>query len=132
MLFRSVYFSNIATTNVCIDEVSDVTDRNGYTLQGKAEGLCQKISADREPILMNLNPFIYPHPVSQEAILEFYNPENERFTFELYDISGKMVQRQTNIFNNQINISRNGLSDGFYVYKLKGEHGFASGKVVFE
>jgi hypothetical protein len=124
-----VYFTNTATTDVCIDEISDVTDRNGYTLQGKAEGKCQKVSSDREPILMNLNPIIYPHPIRQEAILEFYNPENERFTFELYDISGRLVQLQTNIFSNQISITSNSLSDGFYVYKLKGEHGFASGKV---
>jgi hypothetical protein len=127
-----VYFSNTATIDACIDIVTDVTDINGYTLQGRTEGKCQKISSSKEVVLMNLNPMIFPNPVTNESILTFYNPENERFELEIFDISGKLVQKQNDIFSEEIKIQKSNLQVGFYVYKLKGQNGFASGKFIVE
>ncbi len=117
---------------VALEKIVAVTNRDGYSLFGKVEGAALMISSNKEAILMNLNPIVYPNPIQNEAILEFYNPDNERFSLEIYDVSGRLLRQILNITDSQINISRNGLNNGFYFYKLKGAQGFASGKIVFE
>jgi Lysyl oxidase/Secretion system C-terminal sorting domain/Dockerin type I domain len=127
-----VHFSNNATTNVCIDAVTDVTDRNGYSLVGKIEGQCQKISSDKTPILMNLNPVIYPHPIENTSVLEFYNPENQSFMLEIYDINGRLVHKSEPHSDSQFTIEKDKLGVGFFLYKIRGENGFAAGKIIVE
>ncbi len=127
-----VFFNNTAAVNVALEKIVAVTNRDGYSLFGKVEGAALMISSNKEAILMNLNPIVYPNPIQNEAILEFYNPENERFSLEIYDVSGRLLRQILNITDSQVNISRNGLNNGFYFYKLKGAQGFASGKIVFE
>ncbi len=127
-----IFFNNQATVNVALDKIVAVTEVNGYNLVGKIEGSPIVISSDKEVPLMNLNPVVYPNPTNNNAILEFYNPENESFTLELYDVSGKILRQIKNIRENQVLIERKNLPTGFYVYQIKGEHGFASGKIIFE
>ncbi len=68
--------------------------------------------------------FLYPNPVDTEAKLYFYEESAGKFTFELFNITGKKMishdmQGDTKPGQNMIVIDRNNLSSGLYFYKLK-------------
>jgi hypothetical protein len=90
------------------------------------------VSANKDLPLMNLNVSIQPNPITSTSLLTFYNPENELFQFELFDISGQSKLKLKDIRAGEIELSVENLANGMYVYKLSGEAGFASGKVVVQ
>jgi len=50
---------------------------------------------------------VYPNPVSDTFILEFYNPQTGRVSVKLYDINGRLVRT---LFHDQLRVSHNQLS----------------------
>ncbi|MFZ4543256.1 MAG: lysyl oxidase family protein [Saprospiraceae bacterium] len=127
-----VYFNNNMSSKVEISEISDVIDRDGYGAIGKVEGQPLVIAKSKDLELMDLDVHITPHPVNNEAVLTFYNPENENFTLELFDINGKRVRLIPGFNSSEIKISSDNLPSGLYVYKLSGLAGFAFGKLVVQ
>ncbi len=127
-----VHFLNQATTKVEIEAINDVTDRDGFTVMGKVEGSSIFVSSNKDMPLMNLNVSIQPHPVTNTSYLTFYNPENEVFQLEIFDISGQSMMKIKDIRQNEIELSTEQFASGLYVYKLSGGAGFASGKMVVQ
>ncbi len=73
------------------------------------------------------------NPISEQADFVFdYNP-NETYSFEIIDCMGKTVRRYPSINTGKINISRHGIQNGVYFYRLlKSGVPLISGKVVMQ
>jgi hypothetical protein len=127
-----VFFSNQATTKVEIIAATDVSDRDAFKAIGKIQGQSIFVSANKDLPLMDLNVSIQPNPTMNDALLSFYNPENEVFKLEIYDLSGKNIFVMNNIRNDEVQINTENFATGIYFYKLSGAVGFATGKLVVQ
>ena len=77
------------------------------------------------------NVTIAPNPFNETAI--FTVNSNETYSFELTDVLGKKVKSKTGILEKQFEISRDGLENGIYFYKIyTSERVVGIGKVVIK
>lgn len=61
---------------------------------------------------------IAPNPLTDRATLTFPNAGGKKYTFQLYNIEGRIVRRIDNITTGQLELHREGLSAGAYYYHL--------------
>jgi hypothetical protein len=75
-----------------------------------------------------------PNPFTQETMISFVLPEALQGTFNVYDLSGKVVYTRTNVFNageNQLVLRKTDLgSTGVYYYELRTNKGSITKKMV--
>jgi hypothetical protein len=76
--------------------------------------------------------YIYPNPFSDKTTIEFNNPDNESYKLTITDITGKIAKVIDNIMDNKIEVSRNNLSNGYYLIELKGKENIYRGRMVVE
>lgn len=72
-----------------------------------------------------------PNPATEVVYLQT-NPEYPITDMLLYDMSGRLVQSQFNISENDIEIRRQDLSSGMYFARLRFEEGMLVQKIVFK
>ena len=86
-----------------------------------------------ENAIFPANFFLYPNPVSDRSILSFYNEKNESFDFKIFDVTGKCLESVSGIISNEVEIDKNTLPAGLYVFRLSSEKGTViSGKFIVE
>ncbi len=73
---------------------------------------------------------IYPNPLSDQAVIEFENPDNASFTLVVYAIDGRMVRRIDHIRDNRVIFNRENLPSGIYAYQLSGNNVVSTGKLM--
>jgi len=61
---------------------------------------------------------IYPNPFTENAIITFDNPKNEKYRLLIIDVTGKVVMEINEIFGNTVEIDGSNLSAGVYVVEL--------------
>ncbi|MEO8146265.1 MAG: T9SS type A sorting domain-containing protein [Bacteroidia bacterium] len=64
--------------------------------------------------------FVYPNPFNDFTTIAFENPNSEKYSLSIYDVTGKTVQTYSSN-QNSFKISKNKLSTGLYFYSLKSE-----------
>lgn len=76
---------------------------------------------------------IFPNPYSNSSTIKFnYDPEN-KYTLQIIDINGRIVQAITDIFSDKIQIERKDLTEGLYFYQLTSDNGvIKSGKLIIK
>ncbi len=75
---------------------------------------------------------LFPNPFNQSTTLEFANSQKEVFTLTIYDIQGQVVWVNTNIKSNKVEINRQNLTNGFYIFRLQSGSKSVSGKIILE
>ncbi len=80
----------------------------------------------------NISFIVFPNPTSQNATLEFSNPEKENFTFTLFDAKGDLVRTIFNIATGEIEIEKQNLASGLYFFLLQSDRKAGSGKLIIE
>jgi len=74
---------------------------------------------------------IGPNPFQEFTLIRFDNQRNERYDFELYDFTGKKVQEINNVRSNCIELNRNNLPTGVYLFQLQNKIGRVySGRLI--
>ncbi|MGB3903282.1 MAG: T9SS type A sorting domain-containing protein [Bacteroidales bacterium] len=61
---------------------------------------------------------IYPNPFTENAIITFDNPKNEKYSLFIIDITGQVVMEINEIYGNTVEIDGSNLSAGVYVFEL--------------
>ena len=84
---------------------------------GEEWGCQLELFLDIETQKKEYNIILYPNPVSNTSVLEFYNPKQELFIIEIYDILGNKVFREQSK-SNKFYINKNNFKQGIYTYKL--------------
>jgi len=78
----------------------------------------------------------YPNPANDFVTVEFSLNKSEEITFELSDVTGRVVMQQNlgtiNSGTNAKRIDVSKLNSGVYVYSLTSSQGLKSGKLVIE
>lgn len=67
--------------------------------------------------------FIYPHPIRETSIFSFPNPNFKEHTLEIVDLAGKSRGIWTERETNFIELNRQKLESGTYVYLLRETNG---------
>ncbi|CAN5309778.1 hypothetical protein BH10BAC1_BH10BAC1_01610 [soil metagenome] len=76
---------------------------------------------------------ISPNPFNDVTVFEIKSNKSDIYSFELTDVLGKKVKSINGITTKQFEISRNGLENGIYFYKIySSESIIGVGKVVIE
>lgn len=77
---------------------------------------------------------IYPNPFTENTTFVIhYDKLNETYSFELTDVLGKRVRAVSGITEKQFQLSREGLKNGIYFYKIySSENLIGVGKLVVE
>ena len=73
---------------------------------------------------------VQPNPFDQSTLLRFANLGGGTYRLELMDAHGRMVRRYSGITTGEQLIERGDLGSGLYFFRLYGERGQATGKVV--
>ena len=71
---------------------------------------------------------VAPNPVSDRAVVSFFNPSKGQVEFELYSLQGQLLQREVTVFDEgsqQHVLSLQGLTKGFYLLRIKHKDGFS-------
>lgn len=76
---------------------------------------------------LSINAF--PNPFSDITTISFPNKDNENFSFQLYDYSGKIILEQKTS-GNKIDISSDSLPIGLYTFKLLNDKKIYNGKII--
>ena len=81
--------------------------------------------------IQNVSLKVFPNPFTESAQFELEGLEgNESFTFNLFDVGGKLVRKET-FQNNVFQFNRNGLISGLYFFEINNAQGLVgTGKVM--
>jgi hypothetical protein len=71
---------------------------------------------------------IYPNPFTENAIITFDNPKNEKYKLLIIDVTGKVVMEINEIYGNTVEIDGSNLSAGVYVFELTCDQCVSAGK----
>lgn len=72
-----------------------------------------------------VNIQVFPNPFHDVATFKIEGKTYENINFELYDLSGKLVQRSMVHQQNSFEVHRNNLNNGLYIYRIE-----ANGKLL--
>jgi hypothetical protein len=108
-------------TTVVIDTVVTTNDTSVQT------GVNEAQLEERYPSVK-----LYPNPSMGDVNIEFYNPNKQNYTLQVYMINGMLVTMNENIQTDKIVIPGNTLAAGPYIYVLQGEGNTYMGKFIME
>lgn len=74
--------------------------------------------------------FIFPHPIHEIGYFTFPNPNFKEHTLELVDLAGKSRGIWTERESNTIELNRQGLESGTYIYLLRETNGELTAKGI--
>ena len=74
---------------------------------------------------------IYPNPVYGQSIVEFSNPDNERYDCYVFDISGRVLRYYSNITESSFVFQKEDLVNGIYFIELRGPE-IIRGRIIIE
>ncbi len=128
-----IHFFKTYLDTICIKKVVDVVNSNYERIITQIEDNCAFWQTTGVSVLHQIkNVRIAPNPFHSETAISFYNPDRRAFQMEITDINGRLVQRFSDITDNEIRFRRNGLANGVYFFRLWGEKGFANGKLILQ
>ena len=70
---------------------------------------------------------VVPNPVSDKAVVQFFNPSQGQVQFELYSLQGQLMQHASADFSEgsqEFGLSLEGLTKGFYLLRIRHDNGW--------
>ena len=127
-----IRYSSIEPGLVCIDDIVDIIDRTPHRVRNRIEDGCVEytVSSANGPAANMMTVLVQPNPFDQSTLLRFANPGGGTYRLELMYAHGRMVRRYSGITTGEQLIERGDLGSGLYFFRLYGERGQATGKVV--
>jgi hypothetical protein len=129
-----IYSSSIGCNNASVffapyssDDTINGGERRPYLKIYSNSTAINSISAEKFDLKL------YPNPAVTESILEFSLNEEENIRFEMFDVSGRILQNFEKIFSpgtNRIIIPMDGYNSGLYFYRLKSNTDSVTGKLI--
>jgi uncharacterized repeat protein (TIGR01451 family) len=76
---------------------------------------------------------VYPHPLTQQSLIQVIGSENMLFHFTLFNLNGAVLREEAAMRGSGLVLERNGLPAGIYFYQLRGEDGIQhNGKLLIQ
>ncbi len=92
----------------------EITDANGCS--AKDSVFIQSTDLFNQNISTGLR--IYPNPTTDQCILEFPNPDNQKYQLRISDLTGKTIVIEEGITSNRIACSFGNLTRGTYLLEV--------------
>jgi uncharacterized repeat protein (TIGR01451 family) len=109
-------------------------DSNPAIVTNTVKNTLANVSGIKEVLNSDVTVTVYPNPTTDNATF-IINSTNllDNYSFQLTDILGNMVKTISGINGNQFTVSRSGLANGFYFYKIYNNKGVIGvGKIVID
>ena len=74
--------------------------------------------------------YVYPNPFTQNTTIEFNNAHHKEYSLIIWNTSGKIVRIINNITTEKIEISKESLPSGQYIFEIKGEKIFRNKIII--
>jgi len=126
-----VHFFQLESDSVVIEQVTDfINGKHERVLAqiGKSHSFRRTNGISSLPLIKNIH--LSPNPFKTETTLSFYNPTHQLFQLDIIDLNGKLIQQYFNVTDSTIRIERQNLPSSIYFYRLVGEQGYATGKLI--
>lgn len=69
---------------------------------------------------------VYPNPAANQFTVALDGVRSEILSVEIFDVTGKMVRKESNLHTNNMTFNRGSLADGMYVVRITTEKGVVS------
>ncbi len=73
---------------------------------------------------------VFPNPVTSIATIVFPNPDNDLYNFNVFDLTGRIVQTKNNIRGTKVYFDKTDLPAGIYLIELTGKERFVKKVIV--
>ncbi len=131
--FLRVHYSALTDHMVCVSEITAVVN-NKYQQSNAtlADPNCVPVTfvGLNEPGKAPFAVFVQPNPMRESTTVFFENKNAEPMMFTLTDLTGRTLRSFSDLRGESLNIERNGLPQGTYLFTLHGNRGSVSGKLV--
>ncbi|MFN0034509.1 MAG: lysyl oxidase family protein [Saprospiraceae bacterium] len=131
--FLRVHYSSLTANKVCVAQIIAVVN-NKYQQSNAtlAAPNCVPVNtvAASEPSTAPFAVFVQPNPMGESTTVFFENKNAEPMTFTLTDLMGRTLRSFTGLRGESVNIPRDALPEGTYIFTLRGSRGSVSGKLV--
>jgi uncharacterized repeat protein (TIGR01451 family) len=88
-----------------------------------------RVTFVKNPNLEKLDIKIYPNPMQDEAVFYILGIDNQAIELNIFDFNGRLI-RQEKHDSNTFQFKKNELSQGIYLYQIKGKEGvLANGRM---
>jgi len=90
--------------------------------------------SSNDEIERSISITVSPNPSTSNTYLNIdLNEKIQNAELELFNLYGRMVRKAENLNSNRIQIERNGLANGMYMFRLRNENGYvANGKLILQ
>jgi hypothetical protein len=126
-----VHFSNITGNQICIANIEGIISDQYQALIPVIEGPCFAPS-NTTALPNNFEVNIMPNPIKSTAKFTFNQSSNNPLSLEIMDLSGKTLRSFQEIYGREFEFNRQDLPSGMYFYRISGEMGIHTGKMVIE
>jgi len=109
----------------------EITDTNGCS--ASSEAFVFTVIAERFEADYAVNA--YPNPFTDYVTFDLTIPKDNKYvSFEMYDVSGKLVRSKYNITSHSFKINRNELPSGMYIFRLLNDENkqFGDGTLIVQ
>lgn len=125
-----VYFSSVTASQICINQFESAVSGVYQALMTQVEGPCVMPSSTD---LVNYSDFevqVAPNPFEGSTQFSFNNMGASPVQLQIYDGTGRLVDAYENIQTKVFTFHQKQLTAGIYIYRISGEAGIRTGKLM--
>ncbi len=129
--FMRIYYTDITAEEICIANITDIVNNDYEEMAHEVDNACVTPQVVGIHNIGN-NSFqarVIPNPISNTGKIIFNN-NNDILSFEIFNISGKLMYSKENISESEINIPTQQLEAGIYIFKLYNKEKNSVGRFI--
>ncbi len=133
--FLRIHYAALTDHKVCISAITAIVNnqyqRSNATLADPNCVPANYVSiseAGRAPFAV----FVQPNPMRESTTVFFENKNAESMSFTLSDLTGRTLRSFSDLRGESVNLEREGLPEGTYLFTLHGSRGSVIGKIVIQ
>lgn len=126
-----VFFNSVTANQICINSIEEIISDQYQALIPRIEGPCFAPSNVID-LQDNFEVKIMPNPFKESTRFTFNQSGLNPITLEILDVTGKTISIHREIYSRDFEFNRQGLPAGMYFYRISGEMGIRTGKLIME
>ncbi|MCH2046245.1 MAG: T9SS type A sorting domain-containing protein [Saprospiraceae bacterium] len=132
-----IYFSTITDSEICIDEIQSIVNKNYQQTISVIEGSCVQV-----PTVVNVGQLaaqdddfrlkVAPNPLQSTTRFSFYNPNQHDFQLEIMDATGRLLEVHSNLNGEEFTWDASRFSAGVYWYRFSNAKHIKTGRLILQ
>jgi hypothetical protein len=133
--FLRVHYAKLTDHKVCVSKITAVVNdkyQQSTAMIGDPSCIPVDYVSVSEPGKAPFSVFVQPNPMRQNTTIFFENKAAEPMSFTLTDLTGRTLRSVNEIQGESIQLQREDLPEGTYLFTLRSSKGAVSGKIVIQ